>query len=378
MATTGEILISPVRDEAGLEEFLRFPWRIYRQDPFWVPPLLPEQRKFLDQRRGPFFEIGEAQYFLAFRNGQPVGRISAHINRRHDEYYGTETGFWGFFEAVQDQQVAHALFEAAADWLRQRGRRRLVGPLNFSIYDEMGLLVDGFDSIPAMFQTHNPPYYLELITSWGFAKTMDWVALKLTNRNVDIPAMERRLEDILAKQKVTLAPYNPQELARRSEEVFHLFNEAWSVNWGHVPLTRHQFDHLLHDVKPLLRPELVHMLLDGDILVGFGIVLPDLNPLVQKLNGRLSLLGKLRLLYAARYAPIRKVRAMVIGISQPYQLKRLNYALVLRTYIYLVKHTPCEFADFSLIPENLTHWIKVIKAFGGQSYKTFRVFEREI
>jgi hypothetical protein len=207
---------------------------------------------------------------------------------------------------------------------------------------------------------------------------MDWVALKLTNRNVDLPAMEQGLAEILAKQKVTLAPYSPRELARRAEEVFHLFNEAWSVNWGHVPLSRRQFDHLLHEVKPLLRSELVHMLLDGDKLVGFGIVLPDLNPLVKKLDGRLNLWGKLRLLYAAKFAPIHKVRAMVIGIAQPYQLKKLNYALLLRTYINLVKHTPCNFADFSLIPENLKHWIKVIQAFGGQCYKTFRVFEREL
>ena len=378
MATNGGILVSPVQDEAGLQEFLRFPWRIYQQDPYWVPPLLPEQRKFLDQRQGAFFEIGEAQYFLAFRHGEPVGRISAHINRRHDEFHGADTGFWGFFEAVPDQQVADALFEAAAAWVRHRGRRRLVGPLNFSIYDEMGLLVEGFDSIPAMFQTHNPPYYEDLVTSWGFRKTMDWVALKLTNRNVDLPAMEQGLAEILAKQKVTLAPYSPRELARRAEEVFHLFNEAWSVNWGHVPLSRRQFDHLLHEVKPLLRSELVHMLLDGDKLVGFGIVLPDLNPLVKKLDGRLNLWGKLRLLYAAKFAPIHKVRAMVIGIAQPYQLKKLNYAIVLRTYINLVKHTPCNFADFSLIPENLKRWIKVIQAFGGQRYKTFRVFEREL
>ncbi len=204
------------------------------------------------------------------------------------------------------------------------------------------------------------------------------MALKITDRNVDLPAMERRLDDILIKQKVMLAPYNPRELAMRADEVFQLFNEAWSVNWGHVPLSRQQFDHLLHEVKPLLRPELVHLLLDGDKLVGFGIVLPDLNPVVQKLNGRLSLWGRLRLLYAAKYAPIRKVRAMVIGVAQPYQLKRLNYAIFLRTYINLIKHTPCDMADFSLIPENLRHWIKVIQAFGGQPYKTFRVFEREL
>lgn len=378
MATTGEIKVSPVQDQAGLEEFLRFPWRLYQQDPYWVPPLLPEQRRFLDQRRGPFFEFGTAQYFLAHRDGELLGRISAHLNRQYDEHYGPGTGFWGFFEAVEDQQVADVLFEAAAAWLRPRGCHLMVGPLNFAIYDEMGLLVEGFDSIPAIFQTHNPPYYLDLVTSWGFRKTMDWVALRITRFNTDFPDMERRLEEILSRQKVTLVPYNPRELARRAEEVFQLFNEAWSVNWGHVPLTRGQFDHLLHEVKPLLRPELAQMLLDGDRLVGFGIVLPDLNPLVQKFNGRLSLWGKLRLLYAAKFGRVPKMRAMVIGIAQPYQLKRLNYAMILRIYINAVRDLGVDFADFSLIPENLRHWIKVIQAFGGERYKTFRVFEREI
>ena len=378
MATNGVSLVSPVQDEVGLQEFLRFPWRIYRQDPYWVPPLLPEQRKFLDHRQGPFFEIGEAQYFLAFRHGEPVGRISAHINRRYDEFHGADTGFWGFFEAVPDQQVADELFEAAAAWMRHRGRRRLVGPLNFSIYDEMGLLVEGFDSIPAMFQTHNPPYYEDLVTSWGFRKAMDWLALKLTNRNLDLPAMEKRLAKILANAKVTLVPYNPPELARRAEEVFHLFNEAWRVNWGHVPLSRRQFDYMLQEVQPLLRPELVHLLLDRNKLVGFCIVLPDLNPLVKKLNGRLNLWDKLRLLYAVKFAPIHKVRGLVIGIAQPYQVKKLHYALIARIYINLVKLTPCDFADFSLIPENLKHWIKLIQTLGGRRYKTFRVFEREL
>jgi len=379
MAINGGIMVSPVKDAAGLEDFLRFPWRLYQHDPYWVPPLLPEQRRFLDQRTGPFFEIGEAQFFLAFRDGEPVGRISAHRNRLHDEHHGPGTGFWGFFEAIQEPQVAQALFEAAAAWLRERGCHHLVGPLNFSIYDEMGLLVEGFDSIPAMFQTHNPPYYLDLVTSWGFRKAMDWVALKNPHlQDADVPALERRLEEILSTQKVTLASYNPRELDRRAEEIFHLFNEAWSVNWGHVPLTRRQFDHLLHEVKPLLRRNLVQMVLDGGRLVGFGIVLPDLNPLVQQLNGRFSPWDKLRLLYHAKFAPVHKLRALVLGIAQPYQLKRLHHAIFLKIWIYIAQKTSCDFVDFSLIPENLRHWIKMVQSFGGQIYKTFRLFEREI
>jgi hypothetical protein len=378
MGLSGEILVSPVHDDAALGEFLRLPWSIYQGDPYWVPPILSEQRKFLDPKQGSFFEIGEVQYFLVYRDGKAVGRLSAHINRLHDTHHGPETGFFGFFESIEDRDVAVALFEAAAAWLRERGRTRLVGPLNFCIYDEMGLLVEGFDSMPAMFQTHNPPYYQDLLTSLGFVKAMDWHAYKISNRNVDLEAMERRYADIMRGQNIEVITYNPKELDRRADEIFHLFNEAWEPNWGHVPLTRRQFDEMLEMVKPCLRPGLAYGFLDGNRLAGFNIILPDLNPLIQKLNGRLTLWGKLRLLYEAKYRTVRKVRALVLGISQPYQRRRLHHALLLRSYIYLVKHTPCDNADLSLVPANLQHWIKVIRAFGGQLYKVFRVFEKPI
>ncbi len=373
----GGIKIAPVQDDAAFREFLRLPWSIYQNDPYWVPPILSHQREFLDKDHGPFFEFGEAQYFLAYVDGRPAGRISAHINRLHDEHHGPDTGFFGFFEAIPDQQVATALLEAAAAWLRERGKTRLVGPLNFCIYDEMGLLVEGFDSMPAMFQTHNPPYYEEQLTAWGLSKAFDWHAYRL-RLDADIPAMERRLEEILKRETVVLRDLIPGELHRRAEEVFNLFNEAWAPNWGHVPLTRRQFQDLLDQIKIVLRPGLVSLALDGDRLVGFGIALPDLNPAVQKLNGRLSLWGKLRLLYEAKYKPVQKIRAMVVGISQKYQGRKLHHAMIMRSYIYAVKHTPCRDVDFSLIPENLRHWIKVIRFFGGQRYKVFRVFEREI
>jgi hypothetical protein len=378
MRLTGEISVSPVENDAALWEFLRLPWRIYQGDPYWVPPLLLQQRDFLDPKRGSFFEIGEAQYFLAYRNGQPIGRLSAHVNRLHDQYHGPETGFFGFFESIPDQDVAGALFEAAGEWLRERGKTLIVGPLNFCIYDEMGLLVEGFDSMPAMFQTHNPPYYHDLLTSLGFVKAMDWHAFKVTNRNVDLQAMERLYEDIMRGQNMEVVTYNPKELDRRADEIFELFNEAWEPNWGHVPLTRGQFNEILELVKPCLRPGLAYGFLDHNRVAGFSIVLPDLNPFIRKLNGRLTLWGKLRLLYEAKYRTVRKVRAMVLGISQPYQRRRLHHALILRSYINIVKHTPCEMADLSLIPANLKHWIKVLLAFGAQRYKVFRVFEKPL
>ncbi len=357
---------------------MRFPWRLYQDDPCWVPPLVPLQRRFLDPRTGPFFAIGEARYFLAWRQDQTVGRLAAHINRRYEAYHDQVTGFFGFFECVPDQQVADALFAAAADWLRQHGKSRLVGPMNFTVYDEMGLLVEGFDTLPAIFQTYNPPYYLDLLTNLGFQKAMDWVGLRLTNRNIDAPAMERSLHDILQNSSLTLATYRHQDFAQRAEEALQLFNEAWARNWGHVPVSRPQFEAFLKELKPLLRPELISLILDGNHLVAFLIVIPDLNPLVKKLNGRLTMWGKLRLLYEAKWAPLRKARALVLGVSQPYQRRRLHHAMIMNTYLNIVRHTPCDFCDFSLVPANLTHWLKVLESFGARRYKLFRVFEKNI
>jgi hypothetical protein len=369
--------VAPVKGEAEMEEFLRLPWRIYRHDPCWVPPILSHMRAFMDPIQGPFFEVGEAQYFLAYHQGQPAGRVSAHINRLHDQHYGAETGWFGFFECLPIPEVAAALFEAAAGWLRERDRTKLLGPLSFSIYDEVGLLVQGFDSLPSMFQSHNPPYYQELLSDLGFRKTFDFYALAITKR-LELAPLEAKIAEILQGQGLRLTPLDPKELDRRREEVYELFNEAWSSNWSHVPLTRRQFDMVFEDLKLLLRPNLVKLMLDGDKLVAFTIVLPDLNPLVQKFNGELNWWKKLRLYYEARYKPVQKARALVLGVRQPYQGKKLHHALILRSYVDVVRETPCRFCDLSLIPENLRHYMKAFKVFGAEIYKLFRIFEKDI
>lgn len=366
-----------VEDSRAMEDFLRLPWLIYRDYPNWVPPLIALQRDFLDPATGPFFEFGEAHYFLAYYQGQPAGRISAHINRLHNQYHDPEDGFFGFFESIPNIEVSAALFDAAAAWLRQRGKKRLIGPLNFSVYDEMGLLVDGFDTMPAVFQAYNPPYYLDLLTNLGFSKVLDWYGLQISQRRIDVPRLERRLQQILRGQGMVFTKYSPNELEKRAQEVYHLFNEAWSRNWGHVPVTDSQFRKLFHDLKPLLRPELINLILDGGHLVAFGIAIPDLNPLVKKLNGRLNWQGKLRLWYEARYRPYKKARGLILGVLQSYQNRRLHHALIIRTYLDIVQRTPCEIFDLSLIPENLGPYLKALEFYGARRYKTFRVFQRE-
>ena len=160
--------------------------------------------------------------------------------------------------------------------------------------------------------------------------------------------------------------------------MYELFNEAWNRNWGHVPVTDRQFNKFFHELKPLLRPELINLILDGDRLVAFGIAIPDINPFIKKLNGRLTWWGKLQLWYEAKYRPYKKARGLILGVLQPYQNRRLHHALIIRTYLDIVKRTPCEIFDLSLIPENLGPYIKALEFYGAHRYKTFRVFKREI
>jgi len=252
-----------------------------------------------------------------------------------------------------------------------------LGPLSFSIYDEVGLLVEGFDSIPAMFQSHNPPYYPQFLGELGFRKTFDFYALRVTKR-FPVEPLEAKIAEILQGQNLRLTPLDPRDLERRRQEVYELFNEAWSSNWCHIPLTTKQFNVFYEELKPLLRPNLVKLLLDGDDLVAFSIILPDLNPLVQSFNGELSFWKKLRLLYGAKYGPIKKARALVLGVRQRYQGRKLHHALILKSYVDGSREKALEFVDLSLIPENLKHYIKVFKFVGAEHYKTFRILEKEI
>jgi len=376
--STQDILVIPVDGEKDRTDFMRLPWQIQGNDPYWVPPVLSEQKHILDPRKGPFFEFGKAQYFLAFHNGRLAGRISAHVSRRYEERHDGETGFFGFFECVDDRRVAGALFDAAAGWLEKRGKKRFQGPLSFTIYDEVGLLVEGFDSLPAFLQSHNPPYYQDLMTSWGFRKAIDWYALRVTNLDVDFPAMQRRLDEIMNGQGLVLVSPKTRKLLGRAEEVLEIFNESWDDNWGHIPLTKRQFKDIFKELRPLLRPELIDFIMDGDRIAAFIITIPDLNPSIQKLNGRLSIWNKLQLYYEAKFKPVRKMRTLLLGVRKPYQRRRLHHALILSSYLRIARLPAVEVCDCSLIPEQLTYYLRTLEKYGAERYKTFRIFEREI
>ena len=374
------LVITPAAGAADMDAFIRFAWEIYRDDPLWVPPLIPMQRDFLDPVKGPFFEFGEAQYFLARRDGKIVGRISAHINGLYEKYHDDKTGFFGFFECENNRETAHALFDAAADWVRAKGKVKLHGPLSFSIYDEVGLLVEGFDTPPAMMQTHNPPYYEDLVTSWGFAKTFDWYAYRICRKpGMDAAKMAKMRDAILTRQKCTIQPIERKEFAKRGPQIKELFNDIWSKNWGHIPLTDRQYEDIFVTLQPLVRPDLETMILDGDDIVAFAVVSPDMNRSVKRFNGKFGWWQKLQLVWDCRVKPLKHCRAVIMGVARSHQWKRLHHAIMLNIVVnFLQNHPKMEYCDCSLIPESLEQWNKTLLDYGGERYKVFRLYDRNI
>jgi len=376
-----DLRVTPVASKEDMEAFLALPFALYGEDPAWVPPVLPHLRAFLDPKRGPFFEVGEAQYFLAREDGKVVGRISAHVNHAYEKYHDADTGFFGFFDCEDNQQAAHALFQAAADWVKAKGKTKLHGPLSFGIYDEVGLLVEGYHERPVMFHTYNHPYYEELVTSWGFKKAFDWYAYIMDTPPAPIEELRRRRDEILSAAGLTITTGKTSEFIARAPEVLNMFNTLWSKNWGHVPLTERQFNDIFTQLKPILRPELVTFIEEDGKILAFSVLAPDINLTLHKTKGNLNWFNMLRLFYDCRIAPLKAVRAVILGVEKSHQWRKLHHALILNNMLTLLRwrtETNHIWCDCSLIPESLVKWNKTLQMFGGRRWRTFRLYDRDI
>jgi GNAT superfamily N-acetyltransferase len=284
----------------------------------------------LSRTKNPFFEHAQAEYFIAERDSDVVGRIAAISNRLHNETHEDRVGFFGFFESIDDQDVANALLEAAAGWCRTLGHDVLRGPASFSVNDECGLLVDGFDTPPALMMPHNPPYYVGLLEGAGFVKAKDlWVYQGGSEKGyVPVPErLARATEMIRQRQGITLRALNMNDLEGEVERIKELYNSAWEKNWGFVPMTEHEIDHLAEQFKPVVIPELVPMAEKDGKLIGFGIALPDLNVIFRtNRSGRLFPMI-IRLLWAIKMKRIRRARILLLGVVPAYQAKGVDAML---------------------------------------------------
>jgi len=327
---TERLRVQAARNRRDLKRFIGLPYRLHARDPVWVPPLRRDVELLLSRTRNPFFEHAEAEYFIAERGDEVVGRIAGISNRLHNETHGDRVGFFGFFESVDDHSVASALLDAAAEWCRQRGHDVLRGPASFSVNDECGLLVDGFQSPPTLMMPHNPPYYIGLLERAGFGKAKDlWVYQGGSEeRYVPVPErLARGTELIRQRQGITLRSLNLKDFEGEVERIKVLYNAAWEKNWGFVPMTDHEIDHLAEQFKPVVIPEMVPMAEKDGKLIGFGIALPDLNVVFRRhRSGRLFPMI-LDLLWSLKMKRIRRARILLLGVLPEYRGKGIDAML---------------------------------------------------
>jgi GNAT superfamily N-acetyltransferase len=366
--------VSTVRNRRDLRQFLLLPWRIYADDPAWVPPLLMDQRTLLNRRKHPFHVHADVEYFLARSQGRVVGRIVAGVNHRSNEFHQEKAGFFGFFESVPDVHVARALLQAAERWIAARGLEFCRGPMNFSSNEEWGVLVDGFQHPPAVMMTHSPPYYAELLEQCGFSKAKDVFAYLL-----DEPPMIQRIAETVgklqARRGVTVRTLNMRAFEAEVALIKHIYNQAWERNWGFVPMTDAEFEHLARDLKPVVDPRFCLIAEVGGQPVAFLLGLPDYNYALRHANGRLFPLGLLKILWHRRF--IKRLRVITLGVLPGY--RRLGIDAMLYTKVW-VDGVAAGFdsAECSWILEDNLEMRRPLERLGGRPYKTYRIFEKRL
>ncbi len=373
-----QIEISEVTSPRERDAFIKFPWRIYKNDPAWVPPLIIERKEFLDRKKHPFYLHGDAQLFLARRDGEVVGRIMASDDPNYNALHEANVGCFGLFECIDDREVAAALFAAADDWLRKKGRTEVMGPIDYSTNYVCALLIDGFQYPPTLLTSHNPPYYAGLIESCGFTKAKDWYAWWFS----EFPEPAERLRKIALarsrKQGVTIRPINLKKVAEESQRIRTIYNQAWEKNWGFVPFTEPEIEHMAKEMKPLINPRAMLLAEAGGEPVGFVIGVPDINVAFRHINGRLTWfglpIGLLKLLYYR--LKIRTGRLVALGVVEKYRRAGVAETLVLQLMDEAFKLGFT--GELSMTLEDNVMVNRFIEAMGARRYKTFRIYQRGI
>jgi len=376
--TAPPISVVEVHSRAEQDEFIKFPWRIYDSDPAWVPPLIVERKAFLDRNKHPFYQHGDAALFLAKRNGEIVGRIMASDDPNYNALHQSNIGCFGLFESIDDVDVAKALFDATTDWLRHRGRSEIMGPIDYSTNYVCGLLIDGFKHPPTLLTAHNPPYYARLIEACGFEREKDWYAWWFDPHNAPVSRLRRLVNARTRKTAVKIRSIDLRHLTNDSRRLSVVFNEAWKNNWGFVPLTDAEAEHMAKEMRPIIDPRMTLIAEIDGAPVAFVICVPDINVALGHLNGRLTRfglpIGLVKLLWYRRR--IRKARFVALGVLENYRRAGIAEMLVLQV---LEEGASRGFtAELSMTLEDNVMVNRFIEAMGASKYKSYRIYRRPI
>jgi GNAT superfamily N-acetyltransferase len=372
------VRVRAARERKDLRRFIDLPYRLHARDPLWVPPLRRDVETLLSRDKNPFFEHAEAEYFVAERGGEVVGRIAGISNRLHNETHEDRVGFFGFFECIEDQGVADALFTAAGDWCSQRGHDVLRGPASFSVNDECGLLVEGYETPPVLMMPHNPRYYPKLVQQSGFTPVKDLFCYEGRAPAGDAADRVSRAAELMQKRYgIALRSLSMGDFDREIERIKQLYNEAWEKNWGFVPMTDRELDHLAEQFKPVVLPDLVTFAEKDGRTVGFSIALPDLNVAFQRNRNGGFLRGVLTALFLLKTKRISRLRVLLLGIVPEFRGKGLDAAL----YHWIWKKAIANRIYWGeagwILDDNAAMNAGMVKL-GWKHYKTYRLYDRPL
>jgi len=376
-----EVEIRQVITKVDKLAFLRVPFTVFADDKNWVPQLFLERLEHLDPKKNPYFEHAETAFWIACRHGKPVGRISAQICSIHQKCYPEKIGQFGFLDAIDDELIFAALLDTAADWLRQRGQKYMQGPFSLSINDETGLLIDGYDTPPSLMMGHALPYYTRHMEQLGFAKAKDVLAYDYSLVTGDFSPAAPLIKRINKTPGLSVRSLDKKNLDRDLAIIIDIFSDAWSENWGYVPMTQAEIDALGKNLKMLVREGYVTIAsVDGEPQA-MAVTLPNLNDAINDLNGRILPFGWFKIIWRIIIKPPRSVRLLLMGVRKKYRNTTKGAALAfimidrLRQYHEARGTQRCE---MSWILEDNTAMRHMLEAMGAKAYKTYRIYQRAL
>jgi len=369
-----DIAIQPVETRSQQKRFIHLPWRIYQDDPCWMPPLIMSQEELLGFRKHPFYERSKSQSFLVTRGGRDVGRITAIVNAGHIDRYKEQRGFFGFFECDDDTAASRALFQAAGDWLHAQGMTCIRGPANPTLNYECGLLIDGFDTPPFFMMTHNRPWYAHLVEDAGFGKIEDMFAFYGKTSMLDgiDPKLATMIHGVKERFGVTLRPLDKSRFAEEVRMFLHIYNESLGGTWGFVPLTPGEVDHMAASLKYLIEPSLAIVAEVGGKPVGAVFCLLDYNPRIKAIDGRLFPFGFLKLLWNKK--AIKRLRAISTNVVPEYQAWGIGLVLMSGLYERFI-NWGLEEVEFSWVLESNYLSRRTLERGGAIVTKKYRMYQ---
>lgn len=374
-----ELYLKKVEDDGYKKKFIEFPYELYKGNDYWVPPLRFDVKNNLDTVKNPFYQHAKIAMWLAYKDGEIAGRIAAITNESHNKFYNDNVGFFGFFECINDVQVSRMLFDEASKWLKEQGKDVMRGPVNPSMNDECGLLINAFDQSNVLLMPYNPEYYVKLLEDYGFHKAKDlyafWISRDVIKNEKMMTKLERVANMIIKKENIKIRKVNMKDFRNEVQKVREVYNNAWSANWGFVPMTEAEFNFVAANMKLAVDPDYVEFAEINGKPVGFTLILPDLNQATKDINGKLFPFGIFKFLAAKK--KINRVRVIIMGVVKEYQKKGID-AIFYRDTIVTGNKKKVTGAEISWVLEDNMPMIQSAINLGAEIYKTYRIYDKSL